>query len=273
MALEDGDTKVVRGLRLRRDPARESCFTVVDIHAELADYADMSDVARRQRLHKHMHNEMQSLEVAAQTLSDFPDVPWGLRMDLARQCWDETRHSNLLYRRLRELGGRKGEFPVMNFEWSVTCVLDSLPARLAVQNRTFEGGEMDLLRYLARMWKEAGDSTTGELLEGILSDEIQHVRFANVWIRRLSETDRTVLLKLAAGVDFLRRVTLALAPEDGETNAAGVDLTAFEHGGEVVANVDDRRRAGFTENEIERIVREEEAHRPPVGADRGSSAT
>ena len=32
-------------------------------------------------------------------------------MQLARQCWDETRHVGLLYRRLLELGGQKGEFP------------------------------------------------------------------------------------------------------------------------------------------------------------------
>ena len=46
-------TKVVRGVILRADPAREPCFKVVSDAAELADYADMSDVARRQRLHKH----------------------------------------------------------------------------------------------------------------------------------------------------------------------------------------------------------------------------
>src|SRR5262245_27579371 len=100
-------TKVVRGVTLRADPAREQCFKVVSDAADLADYADMSPAARRQRLHKHMHNEMQSLEMAAQSLADFPDTPWDIRMGLARQCWDESRHTRLLHRRLREIGGRK----------------------------------------------------------------------------------------------------------------------------------------------------------------------
>ena len=130
-------TKVVRGVTLRADPAREACFKVVSDAAELADFADMSDVAQRQRLHKHVHNEMQSLEMAAQSVADFPDAPWDVRMGLARQCWDETRHTQVLYRRLREIGGYKGEFPVMNYEWSVTCMADSIWARLAIQNRTF----------------------------------------------------------------------------------------------------------------------------------------
>jgi uncharacterized ferritin-like protein (DUF455 family) len=258
--MEPFRTKVVRGVTLRADPAREPCFKVVHDASELADYSDMSDASRRQRLHKHMHNEMQSLEMAAQSLADFPDAPWELRMCLARQCWDEHRHCRLLYRRLREIGGYKGEFPVMNYEWSVTCMMDSIWARLAIQNRTFEGGEIDLLRRLVRMWEEAGDPVTAELLEGILADEIQHVRFSNTWFKRVSKENPTVLLKLASAVNFVKSVTKALEPEPGETNAVGVDLTGFEHV-EVLANVDDRRLAGFTEGEITEILRQEDALR------------
>jgi uncharacterized ferritin-like protein (DUF455 family) len=250
------ETKVVRGVTLRADPARESCFHVVSDAAELADYADMSETARRQRLHKHMHNEMQSLEMAAQSLADFPDAPWELRLSLARQCWDETRHTRVLYRRLLEVGGRKGEFPVMNYEWSITCMMDSLSARLAIQNRTFEGGEIDLLRHLVKMWREAGDDATADVLDGILADEIQHVRFANAWFQRMAKEDPTVLLKLASAVNFLRTVTKAFAPKPGERNAAGVDLTGFEHV-EMLLNVEDRMRAGFTQREIDEIQRKE----------------
>jgi uncharacterized ferritin-like protein (DUF455 family) len=254
--MEPFRTKVVRGVTLRADPAREACFKVVDDSSELADYADMSETSKRQRLHKHMHNEMQSLEMAAQSLADFPDAPWELRMCLARQCWDETRHSRLLLRRLREIGGAKGEFPVMNYEWAVTCMADSIWARLAIQNRTFEGGEMDLLKRLATMWREAGDPVTAELLEGVLADEIQHVRFSNAWFKRMSKEDPKVLLELASALSFLKRVTRALEPSPGEVNAVGVDLTGFEHV-EALANLDDRRLAGFTETEIAELVRQE----------------
>jgi len=251
-------TKVVRGVTLRADPAREPCFQVVHDSAQLADYADMSDVARRQRLHKHMHNEMQSLEMAAQSLADFPDATWELRMCLARQCWDESRHTRLLHGRLREIGGRKGEFPVMNYEWSITCMADNVWARLAIQNRTFEGGEIDLLRRLVRMWADAGDPRTAELLEGILADEIQHVRFSNVWIKRAAKEDPGVLWKLASAVNFVRAVTKGLQPAPGEVNAVGVDMTGFEHV-EVLANVADRRLAGFSEAEIAQILEQEDA--------------
>src|SRR5262245_19925208 len=139
------DTKVVRGIVVGRDPAREACFKVVHLHQDVPDSGALTEEARRQRLHREYNQEIQTIEVAALCLTDFPEAPWELRLELARQCWDESRHVRLLYRRLRELGGTKGEFPVSNFEWRVNGMLDSLPARLAVQNRTFQAGQMDIL--------------------------------------------------------------------------------------------------------------------------------
>jgi len=250
------ETKTVRGVALRRDPARDACFRVVNLHHEMDNLNDMSDASRRQRIHQHMHNEMQSLEIAAQCIVDFPETEWELQMELARQCWDETRHTQMLYNRLRALGGYKGEFAVMNYEWGITCMMDTLAARLALQNRTFEGGEMDLLRELVETWRAAGDDDTADLLAGILADEIQHVRFANQWLKRLARQQPRTLLKVAQAVRALQGITAALAPQEGEVNAAGVPLTGY-HRVDVFANVEDRRHAEFTEAEIAEILRQE----------------
>ena len=250
------ETKVVRGVTLRRDPAREDCFRVVHLHNEMDNLNDMSETSRRQRIHQHMHNEMQSLEIAAQCIVDFPDAEWELRLDLARQCWDETRHTQMLYNRLHKMGGRKGEFAVMNYEWGITCMMDSLAARLALQNRTFEGGEMDLLRELVDTWRKEGDDETADVLAGILVDEIAHVRFANQWLKRLARAQPRTLLKVAQAVCALQAITAALAPQEGEVNAAGVPLTGYTRV-DVFANVEDRRHAEFTEAEIAEILRQE----------------
>ena len=250
------DTKLVRGATLRNDPARESCFNVAQRHTEMHDYVDMSPMAMRERLHRHMHNEMQNSEIAAQTLADFPEAPWELRMQIARQCWDEVRHTRLCYRRLKEIGGRKGEFPVMNYEWGVVGMVNSLPGRLALQNRTFEAGEMDLFRELIRKWREVGDDGTATMLDGMLADEIQHVRFGNQWLKRMTREDPRTLIDVARAIDFLNRVTKALAPQPGDVNALGVDLTSFTYV-DVFANIDDRRSADFTDEEVAEILRQE----------------
>ena len=249
------DTKSVRGVTLKSDPARETCFKVVDTDVEMEDWPDMSDVARRERLHRHMNNELGALEIAAQCVADFPDAPWDLRMRLARQAADESRHARVLYRRLRDFGGRKGEFPIANYEWGVTGMLDNLPGRLAVQNRTFEAGLIDLLGTLRTVWREAGDEVTADLLDGILADEITHVRFANRWIKRLTEEDPRVLLKVAMAVRFLASTNTRLAPKVGEKNAAGVEIGESRHLAPAV-NVEDRLAAEFTQEEVEEVLRQ-----------------
>jgi uncharacterized ferritin-like protein (DUF455 family) len=244
-------TKVVRGITLRSDPAREACFKVAHTGDEMMEMSGFAEESRRERLHRHMNNETGAIEIAAQCLVDFPDAPWELRMQLARQCWDEARHVAALYRRLLELGGRKGEFPISNYEWGITGMQDSLVGRLAIQNRTFEAGLMDLLGNLRKMWKKVGDEVTADVLENILVDEIGHVRFANQWIRRLAEQDRRALLKVAMAIRALAASDQAHAPEAfAKSEAATVYVNDL---GDV--NVEDRRLAEFTDNEIDTYLR------------------
>jgi hypothetical protein len=245
----------VRGVALCVDPAREPCFDVVQRDVDMHEYADMSEVSRRERLHRHMNNEIGSLEIAAQMLVDFPDAPWELRMQLARQCWDESRHVQLLYRRLCELGGYKGEFPISNFEWCLTNTFDSIAARLAVQNRTFEAGQMDILGKITESWREVGDHQTADMLDAILADEIQHVRFANQWIRKLVAEDRKLLLRIATAMMFLTQANEALAPAEGERNAVGTVVSNPNHRAFDV-NVPDRRAAEFSEEEVHEVLRQ-----------------
>jgi len=245
--------KTVQGITLCADPAREECFRVAQGDSEMQTFEDgMSEVARRERLHRHMNNETGALEIAAQCLADFPEAPWDLRMQLARQAFDESRHVRALYRRLRQLGGRKGEFPIGNFEWAVTNMCDTLAARLAIQNRTFEAGQMDLLGGLHKIWRSIGDETTAEILEHILVDEVNHVRFANQWIRKMVEGDRRLLLKVASAMRFLAETNAKLSGEPSP-RAQG---TSFEHHSKLGINVEDRRHADFSDAEISEILRQ-----------------
>jgi uncharacterized ferritin-like protein (DUF455 family) len=242
-------------LTLREDPAREACFRVVRRDTEMAEHEGVGDTARRELVHRHMSNELTSLDIAAQCLVEFPDAPWALRMELARQCWDETRHVQVLHRRIVEMGGRKGEFPVAVFEWNVTSAIDNLPGRLATQNRTFEAGAMDVVGGLARRFREVGDVKTADVLEGILADEVQHVRFANRWIKALAAQDPRVLMKVAMAVRFLAAANAALQAGAGERSAAGKVFEAPEDRIPAV-NVEDRRLAEFSDAEIEEILRQ-----------------
>jgi len=248
-------TKVVRGVALHADPAREPCFTVVGTDAEMHEWPDMSDISRRERLHRHMNNECVAMEIASQALADFPDAPWDLRMAIARQAADESRHVAILWRRYQELDGVKGAFPVSNYEWNLCGMVDNLPGRLAIENRTFEAGLIDILGQLRTTWRKAGDHRTADALEAILADEITHVRFANRWIRKLTEEQPRILLQVAAAIRFLRAVNAAVAATPGEANAVGTQLTA-ERLQPPAVYVDGRREAGFTEEEVLEVLKQ-----------------
>jgi uncharacterized ferritin-like protein (DUF455 family) len=258
MTLDPSETIVVRGVTLRRDPARESCFVIGHHETEVQSARDYGSLtAVRSMLHREYNNETQNAEVAAQTLVDFPDAPWELRMQLARQCWDETRHARMFLRRVIELGGRKGESPIKNGDWGIVGMIDSLPGRLLVQHRLFEGGVIDSFRQVARGFRDSGDERTAEVYEVILADEIQHVRFANQWLRHYSHQPRAVM-QMAAALNFAGGVLRALQPKSGDKSLDGVNLIAEDHA--IVVNADDRIRAGFTPGEISDLLQADTEH-------------
>lgn len=266
--IDPADIISVRGATLRRDPARESCFKVVHLHRDLHLSTDLSDESRRERLHRDVNNEVQSLEIAAQSLTDFPDAPWGLRLELARQCWDETRHAAIHHRELLARGGYKGEFPIANTEWAVVCAQPSLEGRLAIQNRSFEAGTLDSMRSELAVFDALGEEDTVGLIDALMADEVQHVRFANHWIKHMAKTDPTVLLRVAVAMTALRNINAALKPREGEMSVNGKPLGRIEP--EMFrTSAGDRDEAGFSEAEVTEVVDQDsrQQREPQLSAD------
>lgn len=234
------ETMTVRGVTLRRDPAREPCFVIVHLHSDVPRREGLGREALLMRMHSEQNQEIQTLEIAALCLADYPSAPWELRLELARQCWDEARHAALYLRRLVELGGHKGQYAIANLDWSVVTMLDSLPARLAVQHRTFEAGSMDLESQAIPMLRDAGDDVTADIMEAVTTDEIQHVRFANVWLKCLTDADPRAVLQIASAMTWLRRVVVA---------TGGDPLK------QVATDIESRQLAGFSNDDIAAVVR------------------
>ena len=234
------DTKLVRGIELRQDPARESCFEIVHVHHDVPDSGAETLEAQRQRTHREYNQEVQTLEIAALCLADYPNAPWELRMELARQCWDEARHSELAYRHLLELGGWKGMYPIANLDWSVVAMLDSLPARLAVQLRTFEAGSLDVENVAPAMLRDMGQDPLADIIEAIEADEIQHVRFGNEWVKRLTAADPRTVLRVASAMAWLQKV---------------VEKTGDDALKEIATIGSARQLAGFSQAEVHEVTR------------------
>ena len=90
-----------------------------------------------------MNEEINGLENAAQSLVDFRDAEWSVRMSIARQAADEARHVLMFRRILESRGAWLGRYPVLNFQFRIISKIDNLVGRLAVQNRSFEAEGVD----------------------------------------------------------------------------------------------------------------------------------
>lgn len=219
-------------------PARDERFDVRERWEEMTNLSTDDPRALVEFLHRQMNEEINGMEISARNLSDFPDAPWELRMAMARQCWDESRHIEMFRRAMEARGCRVGDYPVINFQYRILTAIDSLAGRLAVQNRSFEAAGIDAIQNEVAASRERGETDLEELFDSQLADEVQHVRYANVWIKKLTAGagPKTVL-------DLARAMHQASA---AFALVAGEAMTAYPVADDV------RREAGFTDEEIER---------------------
>jgi uncharacterized ferritin-like protein (DUF455 family) len=219
-------------------PKRDARFDVREKWAEMdnlpANHPDMS----LEFLTRQMNEELNSMEIAASNLVDFPDAPWALRMSMARQAADEARHAIAFRRLLEARGGRVGQFPVINFQYRIMMAIPSLIGRLAVANRSFEASGIDAITDGMNSEIRKDDAEFIALFDQQLADEVQHVRFANVWIKKLvAEEGPRTMMALARGI--------------AQGDAAFKEVVGTQNMVTYPVSEDVRREAGFTEDEIQ----------------------
>jgi uncharacterized ferritin-like protein (DUF455 family) len=220
------------------NPARDSRFTVKDRWIECPNLPQGHPHHQLEFFQRQMNEEVNSIEASARCLTDFPDAEWELRLQLARQCADESRHA-LMYRRMVEArGGYVGQFPVLNFQYRIITKRSALIERLAIQNRSFEAGGIDAIKFGIAAAREAGDHAVGDMYEAQLADEINHVRFANKWIRSWIQKDKRCLLAIGSA---LTATSIAFAEVMGSEGTDGVSYPIDAAG---------RLDAGFTPDEV-----------------------
>jgi hypothetical protein len=220
------------------DPARDERFVVKERWIDCDNYPGDHPLHKVQFFHRQMNEEVDSLEASAQSLVDFPDVAWPLRLALARQCADEARHAVAYRAQVERRGGRVGQFPVLNFQYRIITARTDLISRLVIQNRSFEAGGLDAIAYGVDEARRVGDHDLAEFYEAQLADEISHVRFANEWMRKALKDDPRTLLRMGVS---LNAAAQAFRQVMGAEGTEGADYPAA-----VQARLD----AGFTPDEV-----------------------
>lgn len=167
--------------------------------------------AARSLMHGIFVGEIQALEGAGRTCWDFDagsepeEVPFQLKLDMARQCWDEARHCEISIHLAEWMGTGIGEFAENVFLFEAACNPDPV-LRLTGVNRALEGLAIDVFNTMREFGQACGDPVLEFCEDWMLADEVTHVKMGSDWLRLLTATDpgrRARALEFQAVVDKL----------------------------------------------------------------------
>ena len=212
------------------------------------DRADASDAARS-LMHGIFVGEIQALEGAGRTCHDFPlgggdtpdSIPFALKLDMARQAWDEARHVEISVRLSDWMGTEIGQFAENTVLFEVACSNDPV-LRLAGVNRALEGLAIDVFTTMREFGDLAGDPYLEFCEDWMLADEVTHVKMGSDWLRRITENDperRRKALEFQSVVDKI--FSFGGTRSDSKESPIGL-ARRF------------RELAGFTDTEVEQIA-------------------
>jgi uncharacterized ferritin-like protein (DUF455 family) len=216
-------------------PGRPPALAIVPgRRARVPPIAGMRDPDQRARiLHALANHELQAIELFAWALLAFPDAPLAFRRGLVAILADEQRHFALYAERLAAFGARFGDHPVTGHFWNKLDHFGSPLEFACAMGLTFEHANLDLAGDYAAAARAAGDDATADAIDRVHADEIRHVRFAWIWLKRF-----------ARGADpwtaYLAHVRWPLGP----ARARGRTLDR-----------DARKRAGITDAFVEALAR------------------
>ena len=210
------------------------------------DRADAPDGAR-QLMHGIFMGEVQALEGAGRTCWDFEtgpgreQAPFDLKLDMARQCWDETRHVEISVKLGEWMGTEVGEFAEATFLYEAACNPDPV-LRLTGVNRALEGLAIDIFNTMRDFGKVSGDPMLEFCEDWMLADEVTHVKMGSDWLRRLTDKDPE---RRANALEFQRVVDklFSLGGFRGEEEDSPIRLARRF-----------RELAGFKDEEIDEIA-------------------
>jgi uncharacterized ferritin-like protein (DUF455 family) len=207
------------------------------------------DRARRQ-MHGIFVGEIQALEGAGRTAFDYTtaETPLELKLDMARQCWDEARHVEISLRLGEHMGTDVGEFSEAVTLFEAACHADPV-FRLAGVNRALEGLAIDVFTTMRDFAAEMSDPVLYFCEDWMLADEVTHVKMGSTWLRELTKDDKE---RQSRALEFQRTVDglFNFRGSRGEGNEAAIRLARKF-----------REMAGFKTEEIDQIAEMAQAQR------------
>ncbi len=137
-------------------------------------------------VHALAHIEFNAINLALDAIWRFADMPEQYYRDWLQVAQEEAYHFSLLEGHLQSLGFHYGDFTAHNSLWEMAeHTKDDVLARMALVPRTLEARGLDASPPLRNKLAQIGDIKAAEILDIILRDEIGHVAIGNRWFNWL----------------------------------------------------------------------------------------
>jgi uncharacterized ferritin-like protein (DUF455 family) len=192
-----------------------------------------SESGRAALIHALAHIEFNAINLALDAVWRFAAMPPQYYRDWFGVAVEEAQHFSLLLAHLQLLGHDYGSFDAHDGLWEIAeKTKGNVLARMGLVPRLLEARGLDASPAIRDKLRQAGDVAAAEIVSTILRDEVGHVAIGNHWFAFLCKQ---------RGLDRTTTFNALL-------NQYGVSAPRPPF------NVDARRAAGFSAEEIEQML-------------------
>ena len=181
-------------------------------------------------IHALAHIEFNAINLALDAVWRFADMPKDYYLDWIKVADEEATHFLLLKNYLNKLQYDYGNFPAHDSLWEmVEKTKGDILARMALVPRTMEARGLDAVPAMRARFLQVKDDHMVDILDTILQDEIGHVEIGNRWFNFMCKSRELDPLKAFQELSLQYNAPILRGP----------------------FNIDARKQAGFTDEEIE----------------------
>ncbi len=231
-------------------------------------------------LHNFLNEEFTTLELVARNSYEHPEMPWAFHRDSARHAGDEARHAQMFVRALPDFGIEYGDYPIYTYSyegeyefpanaaWGAEYCEPGSPRellwRILLRQVVHEGLALDSTPFEVKKRTYLRQPELARIFGYIYADEVFHAGAGVKWSRYLVHGDGAQFAReRETAYNFYserlkdRRLTwVASHLEQAAEEATQLDEMSrnYQFPFKIEVNVAARQRAGFSDEEIRRVI-------------------
>jgi uncharacterized ferritin-like protein (DUF455 family) len=158
------------------------------------------------------------------------EVPWHMTLGVARQTFDESRHTLLNMKLLEHLGSEVGEYP----DIILGPQRDEIPPEeldpailLARVNVALEGFALTTFEEIRALAEQTGEEMVAHCHDYNMADEVTHVALGDYWLEKLSEQQtwrkeraRAAQQEFETNIAMVRQMARSYMATNGQSDGA-----------------------------------------------------